>query len=476
MWRAVFYFVQVAILVALAVWLSDHPGKVEINWLGYRIDTYFGVLLLVSGAAAVLIALLYKFLRAILGAPSEFMTRRQYRRREDGYRALALGMAAASAGDGEESRRLARRADSLLQDPDLTRLLSAQAATLNGDQVAARRYLDALVENDETAFLGLTGLMRQAMADGDDEALLTLAERAHKIRPDSVFVSDTLFNLQAQRALWSEAQATLFDAVRRKIKTEARAVGHRTAIFTARALEAEASARIEEASDLADKALSTTPDFVPAGVAGARTLEQAGKGRKAIRLLESLWRRNPHPDLVAAYLKQWPFESPLDRLKRVQQLTRENTTAIESRLALAAAALEAKLWGEARRNLTAISKDDITVRVCRLMARLEQDEHGDAVAARVWLDRADTVDQDRAWTCGTCGAVASEWSALCGNCGSFDTISWKRPPRVSVLPRLSVTEGVLEQESAPNPVEIDEVEPDVGADADADAVVERQAS
>jgi HemY protein len=45
MWRALFYFVQVAILVALAVWLSDHPGKVEINWLGYRIETYFGVLL-----------------------------------------------------------------------------------------------------------------------------------------------------------------------------------------------------------------------------------------------------------------------------------------------------------------------------------------------------------------------------------------------------------------------------------------------
>lgn len=467
--RAVFYFIQVAILVVLAVWLSDHPGKVEINWLGYRIETYFGVLLLVGGVVVVAIGFLIRFMRAVLGAPGEFMTRRQYRRREDGFRALALGMAAAAAGDREESRRLARRADALLQDPDLTRLLSAQAATLNGDQIAARRYLDALVENDETAFLGLTGLMRQAMADGDDEALLSLAERAHKIRPDSAFVVDTLFNLQSRGGHWPEAQATLFDAVRRQVKTEAQAVGHRATIFTARALEAAAAARFDEASDLAEKALSTLPDFVPAGVLRARMLELAGTGRGPIRLLEDLWRRNPHPDLVAAYLRQWPLETPLERLKRMQQLTRENATAMESRIALAAAALEAKLWGEARRNLASIADQSVTVRICRLMARLEQDEHGDAAAARVWSDRADTAVQDEAWTCGTCGAVAAAWSALCGNCGGFDTISWKRPPRVSILPRLSTPNVVLEEDSMSGSGEIEIVEVDASAETSREA-------
>ncbi|MDA0340598.1 MAG: heme biosynthesis protein HemY, partial [Proteobacteria bacterium] len=165
--RAVFYFVQVAILAALAVWLSDHPGKVEIDWLGYRIETYFGVLLVLVVIMVVVVTVLYRLWRGVLGAPGDFLNRRQYKRREDGYRALALGMAAAAGGDREESKRLAQRADALLQDPDLTRLLSAQAAALNGDEAAARRYFDALIENDETAFLGLTGLMRQAMADGD---------------------------------------------------------------------------------------------------------------------------------------------------------------------------------------------------------------------------------------------------------------------------------------------------------------------
>lgn len=473
MWRALFYFVQVAILVALAVWLTDNPGKVEINWLGYRIETYFGVLMLVAVVGVLVLALIYRLLRGVLGAPGEFLTRRQYRRREEGYRALALGMAAASAGDREEARRLARRADSLLQDPELTRLLSAQAATLNGDPVAARRYLDALVENEETAFLGLTGLMRQAMADGDDDALLDLAQRAHKIRPDSAFVVDTLFRLQTQAARWDEAQATLFDAVRRQVKTETQAIGYRATIFTARALEAEASGRGSEASDLADKALATAGDFVPAAVIRARTLERDGKGRRAIRLLEEFWGRRPHPDVAEAYLAQWPLEAPLDRLKRIQHLTAKNAGETESKIALAAAALEAKLWGEARRNLTSLKDAQVTVRVCRLMARLEQDEHGDAAAARVWLDRADMAAPDKAWTCGTCGAVAPEWSALCGNCGAFDTVSWKQPPRVSVLPSPPATETVVEVEASADAEEADIVEQGAGPDAPA---TERQAS
>jgi len=473
MWRALFYFVQVAILVALAVWLTDNPGKVEINWLGYRIETYFGVLMLVGVVAVLALALVYRLLRGVLAAPGEFLTRRQYRRREDGYRALALGMAAASAGDREEARRLARRADSLLQDPELTRLLSAQAATLNGDPVAARRYLDALVENEETAFLGLTGLMRQAMADGDDVALLGLAERAHKIRPDSAFVVDTLFRLQTQAARWDEAQATLFDAVRRKVKSEAQAIGYRATIFTARAMEAEAAGRISEASDLADKALGTDDGFVPAAVISANTLERDGKGRRAIRLLEEFWPRAPHPDVVEAYLKQWPLEAPLDRLKRIQHLTAKNAGEIESRIALAGAALEAKLWGEARRNLTGLPDAEVTVRVCRLMARLEQDEHADAAAARVWLDRADTAAPDKAWTCGTCGAVAPEWSALCGNCEAFDTVSWKQPPRVSVLPSLPAMGTVVDAEITDEPAEVDTV--DDAPDPES-PVEERQAS
>ena len=58
--RTLFYFLQVAVVVAAAVWLSDHPGKVEIDWLGYRIETYFGILLLLAVVLLVIINVAFR--------------------------------------------------------------------------------------------------------------------------------------------------------------------------------------------------------------------------------------------------------------------------------------------------------------------------------------------------------------------------------------------------------------------------------
>ena len=447
--RALVYFVQVAVLAAAAVWLADHPGRVEIDWLGYRVETYFGVLLALLLVAALLFDGARRAWRLLAGAPGDFVARRQARRREDGFRALTHGMAAVAAGDRDEARRLARRADTLLRDPGVTGLLSAQAAALDGDEAAARRYFDALAADRETAFLGLTGLMRQAIREGDDARTLELAERARRLRPDSAFVSETLFDLQTRGGRWREAQATLFDAVRRGLRPEEGALGDRAAILAARAGAALRAERFEEAADFAGQALASVEDFVPAAALRARALAGTGKPRRAARHLEEAWSRRPHPELAAAYLALRPGEEPLQRAKRVQQLAAGNPGAPESRRALAAAALEAGLWGEARRNLAELGPaDEFDAGTCRLMARLEREENGDGAAAGEWLERAARAPAGKGWTCGTCGAAAPEWSALCGNCGAFGTVSWKRPPRVAVLPAAPAGPGALEAPAA----------------------------
>ena len=156
--------------------------------------------------------------------------------------------------------------------------------------------------------------------------------------------------------------------------------------------------------------------------------------RKNAQLLEKIWCLNPHPELVTAYTELWPDDGPLERFKRVQELTATNQNLPESRLALANTALDCNLWGEARGYLKQFDDHEITVRVCKLMSRLEQGENGDNEAARSWLERGSLVKADLDWTCEACGAIASNWAPLCGNCRSFDKISWKEPPRISILP------------------------------------------
>ena len=93
-------------------------------------------------------------------------------------------------------------------------------------------------------------------------------------------------------------------------------------------------------------------------------------------------------------------------MKATEQLARANPAHPESKIALARAALEARLWGEARTFLEAVTTDlgnhDET-RICRLWAELEEAEHQDTKASRAWLTRASLADEDPAWVCGKCG-------------------------------------------------------------------------
>jgi HemY protein len=434
--RALFYFIQLALLVAAAVWLGDHPGRLSIDWMGYRIETYFGVLVLVVVLVVIVLAAIYRTWHGLTAVPARFMSNRADRRRADGYKALTLGMTAVAAGDAEEAKKQARRADGLLREPSVTRLLSAQAASLNGDSKAAERYFKALLENPETEFLGLTGLMRIATERGEVAETHRLADRAFGLRPDSPLTFTTLLELQAREGDWAAALTTLRDGMRHKLLTEAVGGHHRTALLTEQARAATAAGQSDAAIDLADKALSGERDFVPAAVLKAEALRRTDRSRKASRLVEDFWRHSPHPDLAESYKRIWPGEDPLELIKRLQRLVSANPDALESRLLVAAGALDADLWGEARKQLDLILDVDRTPRVHRLRARLEEAEHGNTEAARAELERATLASADVGWTCGQCGAGASEWRAICGNCDAFDTINWRAPPRVSMLKML----------------------------------------
>lgn len=431
--RSIVYLVRLAIIVAVAIWLVRNPGEIRIDWLGWRLETSFALFAVVTLVVIWLAAIGVRTLGAALGAPWAVMRRRSDQRREAGFRALTLGLAAVAAGDAEEARRQAREADRLLRDPSLTRLLSAQAAALNGDSAAAAKYFAALRDNDDTAFLGLVGLLRQAVARGDEERALELAEQAYALRPDAPLVATTRLYGRARKGRWFDAQVALYDAVKRKVVPEAEGLRHRGALLVERAREAAAAGKTAEALDLAGKARESVPGFVPAVALEAELLGRAGKGKRGQRLIEDIWPRSPHPALAAAYAGLLADTGPLERFKRMHALADRASGHPESRLTVAEAALDAELWGEARLQLESLSGADLTARACRLRARLEDAEHADGPAARRWLERAAAAPADPAWTCGSCGAVAPEWSAVCGHCGEFDTVAWAPPPRVSVL-------------------------------------------
>lgn len=466
--RTIGTLIVLAAFVAAAVFFADNPGQVAIVWKGWQIETSVGVLVAAAVVAAAAVALLLWLLSRILGGPRAYMRHRRERRRRAGYRALTRGMVAVAAGDPEEARRSARRAEVLLAEPPLTLLLSAQAAQLGGDETAAKRFFTAMLDRPETEFLGLRGLLNQALREGDRTTALRLAGRAVTLSPRTRWASLSLFELEVRDGRWEAARETLAQAVKHRVFTPVAARHHRGVIVYEISVAALDQGDRRRALALAAQAQRLAPDFPPAAALRARLLMEEKRTRRAARAVERAWQTTPHPQLARVYGAIWENAPPLVRVARFERLAASNPAARESHIALAEAALAAQLWGEARRHLErALAADPPptatipanpalamrlpaieeqgplvwspsgpgpgthatgpSVQLCLMMARLEEAEHGDLAAMREWLDRAARAVPDPRYVCASCGAESLDWQALCPRCNLFDTLAWRTP-------------------------------------------------
>jgi HemY protein len=459
--RVFLLFALVAAGAALAIWFADRPGMVSLQWAGFRFDTSVGILFALVAVIAIGAAALYRFWRFLLRAPRNLASARRARRSRRGYRFLTQGMVAVAAGDSREAGRLSKKADRLLQEPPLTMLLSAQAAQLDGDETAARRYFEAMLDEPDMAFLGVRGLLTQAIKTGDSTQALALAERAAALRPKTEWVIEELFAQQIAAADWDAADDTMHQAGRGKV-IDPEIVRRRRAVLAVAqcaALDAGGDAggdsgkTSSDALKSAERACKLDPGLTPATAALARLLAAGGKNAKAARLIENAWRRDPHPELAAVYntigAKGGSSGPTLDQVKRIQRLADSNPDHAESHIALARASLSADLWGEARRHLDAVinqadEEAEVGARVYRLMADIEMAERGDSAAAGRWFGKASRPDES--WICESCGAAHGAWRAACGHCGGFDALRW-RTPRNLTLPE-SEASGLLDAPDA----------------------------
>jgi len=155
------------------------------------------VLLFVFWLALKIIGLLiatFKFLNGDETAISRYFTRSRERK---GFDALAEGMMALASGEGRTAMAKAAKAEKYLSRPDLTNLLTAQAAEQSGDTRKAQEVYKRMLSEDKTRFVGVRGIMKQKLAEGDTDTALKLAEKAFALKPKHEETQDVLLKLQA---------------------------------------------------------------------------------------------------------------------------------------------------------------------------------------------------------------------------------------------------------------------------------------
>jgi HemY protein len=412
--RIVLFLLFIALAAAGAAWIADQPGSVVVTWGGVKATAALPVFALGLGIVAVAAILVWSIFTMLWRAPGRIRRHRHERRHARGRHAITQGLLAIGHGDSAAARQHADQARRLLGHDPLTLLLHAQSAQLEGDRDGAKAAFHAMAERNDTRLLGLRGLFIEAQR-ADDAAAAVMATQA-------------VLGFRCAKGDWNGAVKIHDNNLASGLIDKPTYRRQRGVLLAARALELETVDR-DLARESAMEAVKLAPTLIPAAVLAAKFESEAHQVRRAMRIVETAWLAQPHPDLADAYAHVRLGDAARQRLVRVETLAAKTPGHIEGALAVARAAIDASEFARARQALQPFIADP-TQRVAVLMAELERTEHGDSGKARAWTLRAVRARHDPAWTAD--GYVSDRWRPVSPVTGRLDAFQWQTP--VASLP------------------------------------------
>jgi HemY protein len=423
MYRIVLFLVLIALAGAGAAWIADQPGDVVMTWGSWRASPSVPVFALLLGIAIVAAMLAWSVLHGLWRMPKKIRHRRRERSHARGRHAITHGLLAIGHGDSAAARAHADVARKHAAHDPLALLLHAQSAQLDGDREGAHRAFRAMAEREDTRLLGLRGLFIEAQRADDPVSAVMIAEEALKLAPASTWASHAVLGFRCAKGDWSGALTILDNNLASGLIDKGAYRRQRGVLLTARALELEKLDR-DLSRESVMEAVKLAPTLVPAAVLASKYESEAHQVRRSMRIVETAWLKQPHPDLADAYAHVKLGDSARQRLVRIETLAAKAPGHLESALAIARAAIDAAEFERARAALVRFIAVP-TQRVALLMAEIERTEHGDSGRARAWTLRAVRALHDPVWTAD--GYVSDIWRPVSPVTGRLDAFQWQTP-------------------------------------------------
>ncbi|HEU4805622.1 MAG TPA: heme biosynthesis HemY N-terminal domain-containing protein [Nitrobacter sp.] len=444
MFRIILFLALIALAALGATWVADQTGTIVMSWDVWRIETTLPAFALGLGLLVVAALLVWSIVRGLWQAPKRIRRARRDRRNARGRDAITRGLLAVGHGDAAAARTNAKVARRLVPHEPLGLLLHAQSAQLDGDADRAQRAFRAMAERTDTRLLGLRGLFIEAQRADDPAAAVAIAEEALKVSPSSIWAAQAALGFRCARGDWTGALAILDKNVASGLIDKTLYRRQRGVLLTARALELEKTDR-DASRNTVMEAVKFAPTLIPAVVLASKYLSEANQMRRAMRIIETAWLAQPHPDLADAYAHVMPGDSALQRLVRVEALAENASGHPESAMAIARAAIDASEFARAREVLEPLIAAP-TQRVAILMAEIEHNEHGDSGRVRAWTLRAVRALHDPVWTAD--GYVSDHWRPVSPVTGRLDAFQWQTPLAALPSSRPALVEAEFSEQIA----------------------------
>ncbi len=419
--QIIWLLIKLFTVIALIVWFLDNPGQMSITWMGYQIQSSVGIALAcltIVLAGTVTVFYLYQWLQS---APKRLREWRRKRRDKRGNESVSKALVALASNEGNEALRQSRRALKLVSDTHVVKLIHAQALEAANFLDEAEEIYHSLLHEKGTAFLGFKGLSLIAQRRGDIKIAIAYLQDALELRPKSGWVVNEMLKLTRNldhddrlnhvngfqhnndvdhaNGFYNVSQtmpssldvedrvALLEKAVKLNLLKKEEALKEQTICLNVAANKSLGEGKFDDALAYANGVLKKDSLNIEATCLAARILNMQSQTRKALRLIEKVWRETPDPELARAY-----YDIGKDKLNEGQQnIKMERLAAMapthpKSLLVAAEVAIASGRFDEARNDLmSAYARDPNDPHTYHLLAKLEEKQHQDYKASKDWL-------------------------------------------------------------------------------------------
>lgn len=383
--RSLIFFVIVAAIGTLVHIGSAAPGFVKVQWFGMEISANPVFATLVLGFLAIFLFLAGRVWAWLVYVPKLLETWRNSRHAKGEIHTLVSGMEALLLEDDNALRRLSRANLKSQESVKLLPYFKAGVAEKKADYTTAQQNLTQLLENKTTALIGLKGLIQLAEKQENWPEVLTLSSKANRLRNGTPWALRALMKANTHLQNY-QAAVGLLPALYKNAVEDYEKLDNLSACLHTKLAEEDIPPK--KALKLAEKALKSQPDFVPALVLKGALYQKMGKERAAEKWLADAWQKTRCSTVFSAWKASIATQPAAKQIKKAQALTKNHMGTVAGHMALADVYVANQKYAEARVHLLEAAGAEEHPQIFRKLAELEDLVQPGARKGYDWLKKA----------------------------------------------------------------------------------------
>ena len=409
---SVLIFVIVALTVGL--WIIDCDGLIKIDWLGYDIEVNILFTLFIVAVGFFAIILLIKLIFCCLQCVYNF--KKNWRNKK--ITLLEQGYMYLNCGDIERVESCISKLKNF-NHPSLF-LLKGRFYFDSKKYTLAEKYFTEFTKVVSVIDPSLGVHLLSVIKEVEDQVQqLSLFRKMLEIFYKQSWVA--IFKLEICRISrdWNSAVEEIKKIIKLKIRVPYDTQEMLNVFYYALAEQYYDSQKYEEGLRVLDNIKNYSQHSTVITLLKAKFYISMSRKRKAIGVLESEYRSNPHPDIANLYLNITQHDS-----YAIHRLYSFNTSYYFSIYLMAQDSINLGEYDIAMKYLNNALKSKTYISLYFLMLKLKVSLQ-DYSELLYWADKImkDSI-VDQHWCCKKCKYVPVSWHYECDNCKSFNTIVW----------------------------------------------------